>query len=204
MKKLFYLAFIFLLFTTIKCYAGVLPENIYVVTESDLNTSNVNINKEINFLSFDNYEISDTIKVNKGDKITVKPIEYKKPKRAKRNGYYIVQLMKITNNEETLELNKKILCKMRPSTPKDFKEFAESAGVKITGHILKVPGFSQVVAASKGIIKPNEGQNRLVSAGKNIYESTPLTYIEKGEDFSAEKDSVLVLKFRYNKKEDKE
>ncbi len=198
MKKFIYLVIIFFLYTSNQAFSQTIPNRIYTVTEKDLNTSNIEINHELTLLSFDNYNITKDINIKKGDKLILIPIEYKIPKRGKRNGYYKVKIIKIIYKDNTYIFEKNIIAKMRSSNPKDFKTIAKSAGVTITGHILKVPGFSQVIAASKGLIKPNEGENRLQSAGKNLYKSTPLTYIEKGEDFSAEKDSIIVLKFKYN------
>ena len=136
----------------------------------------------------------DKTEIQKGDSIKIKLIEYKTPSRGKRNGFYLIELIEAGDSQR-----EKIAGKMRVSTPKDIKEMAKTAGVMITGKVLKVPGFSQAVAISKGLIKPNENEGRLVSAGKNLYESTPLTYIEKGEDFKAEKDGIVVLKLKLYK-----
>ena len=86
---------------------------------------------------------------------------------------------------------------------KDIKEIIESASVSLAGKLLKVPGFTQAFATAKGLIKPNEGQSRLKSAGQNLYESTPLTYIKEGEDLEIEPDSIVVIKVNEKKRKNK-
>ena len=187
MKKYVFL-FISLLFLTLNAaIADILPSNVYVVTEKDINHSEINKNQILEFLALDNYGVDDGIIINKGDIVKVKIKDYVKPKRGKRNGYYKIEYI---GDNGTLSGTMKV------STPKDLKDIAKSAGISITGHILKVPGFSQAIAVSKGLISPNQDESRLKSAGKNLYESTPLTYIEKGSDFCVEKDGIIVLKLK--------
>ena len=49
---------------------------------------------------------------------------------------------------------------------------------------------------SKGLINPDEDKSRLKTAGENLYESTPLTYAEKGKDFQVEEDGIVVIKLK--------
>ncbi len=195
MRKIFYLITVFIIFTAKSVIAAdILPDNIYAVTDKLLDSKELQVNQEITLISFDSYKLPDKTEIQKGDSIKIKLIEYKTPSRGKRNGFYLIELIEAGDSQR-----EKIAGKMRVSTPKDIKEMAKTAGVMITGKVLKVPGFSQAVAISKGLIKPNENEGRLVSAGKNLYESTPLTYIEKGEDFKAEKDGIVVLKLKLYK-----
>ena len=73
---------------------------------------------------------------------------------------------------------------------------AKNLGISAAGKILTVPGFSQAIAAAKGIINPDEEVGRLKTVEKNVYESTPLSYAEKGKDFVVEPDGVVVIKLR--------
>lgn len=178
---------IVLILVPIFANAEILPQTVYAVTPTHISNANLKENQsiqlyQINKSDCDNQNIYENHEVIN---ITIK--EYIKAKRGKRNGYYKI----IYKNQNDIKEGT-----MRASTPKDFENMAKQAGVAITGHILKVPGFSQVVAVSKGLLKPNENQNRLQSAGNNLYQSTPLTYTEKGTEFNVEEDGVVVLKLR--------
>lgn len=172
--------------------AEILPKTIYAITPTYIDNSNLKAEQtiqlyQINKIDCENqniYENHETIN------ITIK--EYIKAKRGKRNGYYKIIYKNQTDIKEGT---------MRASTPKDFENIAKQAGIAIAGHILKVPGFSQVIAVSKGLLKPNENQNRLESAGNNLYQSTPLVYTEKGNEFKVEEDGIVVLKLRIENEE---
>ncbi len=194
-KYIILIVFIILALFPGKTYSQVIPNTIYAVTQENLNCKNIKNNQTLSFISFASYDIEkENLSINKGDKIYIKILEYVKPTRGKRNGYYKIQLTEIEGKEKFPD--GKFIGKMRVSNPKDIKSIAKSAGVTVAGHILKVPGFSQAIAVSKGLLKPNEDMGRFESAGKNLYESTPLTYIEKGEDFNVEKDGIVVFKLK--------
>ena len=144
-----------------------------------------------------------TLQKNSSKKIEVK--KYNKPKRGKRDGNLKVKVISYEDliNKKTIDLkDRNILGTLKHSTPKDIKDIIESASVSVAGKLLKVPGFSQAFAAAKGLVKPNEGESRLKSAGHNLYESTPLTYIEEGEDLKIEEDSIVVIKVNEKKKKE--
>ncbi len=198
MKKILLTIITLLLIIPQVVKAEVIPHKVYAAALQAIEGKQLTHNCLLTFKAIDNYKISDKIIIEKNSDITVKVLDYVDPKRGKRDGYLKVKLVSYTipsiNRTETV-LNK-YEGSLRPSNKKDFKEIAENTGVSVAGHFLKVPGFSQAVAVSKGLIKPNEDQNRLQSAGKNLYESTPLTYIEKGKDFNIEEDTIVVISIK--------
>ncbi|MCD7880044.1 MAG: hypothetical protein LUG16_08955 [Candidatus Gastranaerophilales bacterium] len=189
MKKLLILLLTFIFISSMQVFAEIIPHCIYVVTTEDISNKTIKTNQELELFVLDSYEADDGLCLKENEKITVKILDYVKPKRGKRNGYYKIRY---TVNRSTYMEGT-----MRTATVKDLNDIAKKAGIAIVGHILKVPGFSQAIAFSKGLINPNEDESRLKSAGKNLYESTPLTYVEKGEDFAAEKDSIILLRLKY-------
>ncbi len=191
MKKLLFLISIILFFIPAGMAADILPVAIYAVTPENISCETLKEDQEIELYAVDDYDLGEIMIINKADPVTVKIKEYIKPKRGKLDGYYRVEYI-----NEKINPNIVITGKMRASTPNDLKSIAKSVGVSLAGHILKIPGFSQTVAVSKGLIKPNTDETRLQSAGKNLYESTPLTYTEKGKDFAVEEDGIVVLKLR--------
>jgi hypothetical protein len=168
--------------------AEVLSRTIYTVTPFHITYETINNNKQISLYNLaikeqDNSDIG--ILQNEEIKITLK--DYVNATRGKRNGYYKVAYQYKNNIYYGT---------LRESTPHDFKEIAKTTSLFVMGQVLKVPGFTQAVAISKGIIKPNENQTRLKSVGENLYQSTPLKYMEKGSEFDVDEDDVLVLKLK--------
>lgn len=180
--------FIILLLMPIFAMAEIIPRTIYAITPEHITYKTLSKNQCISLYAIgdDAYEHQD-IGINNREEIKVKLIEYVQAKRGKRNGYYKIEY---SHNNITFD------GKMKVSTPKDLKDIAHKTGITIVGHILKFPGFSQALAVSKGLLNPNEDESRLKSAGKNLYESTPLTYAEKGKEFDVEEDGIVVIKLK--------
>ena len=175
-----------LLLMPVFAMAEIIPDTIYAVTPNHLCKHNLKENEIIDLYVLKTGQLSDDLNLEQGEKIELKILNYVEPKRGKRSGYFKVEY-----------LGKNVMTgSMKPSTPKDLKAIAEHAGIAVAGQILKVPGFSQAIAVSKGLICPNESESRLESAGKNLYKSTPLTYVEKGSDFEVEPDGVVVIKLK--------
>ncbi len=188
MKRLLVLV-LCLLILPVFAFAEIIPHKIFAAVQEDIDYKSIKKGDVIKVISIENYKIGDNIIISEGDILNIKIKDYVKPKRGKMDGYYKVEYLadNIADNNGT----------MRISNPKDMESIVKSAGITVTGHILKVPGFSQAVAVSKGLIKPNENMSRIASAGKNLYQSTPLTYIEKGKNFEIEKDGIIVLKLKF-------
>lgn len=197
MKKRFLLALFCLLLLPLAVFADIIPYKVYVCSSQEISASGITKGKLYSFHSIDRYDLSDRATLEEGASVTVKVTEYVPPKRGKRNGYAKIQVISYTvpskNNERISVTSDELIGTLKQSTPLDKKELAKKAGITVAGQVLKFPGFSQAVAVSKGLIAPNENQSRLESAEKNLYESTPLTYSEKGHDLHIEKDGILVL-----------
>ncbi len=200
MKKVILMAIFSIFMLPIFAYAEIIPHTLYAISHNDISTNFLQADNELSFQSIDRYFISEFEYVEKDAILTVKINEYIKPKRGKRDGYLKVKLIQYTIPSEDNKIKNvedmEIYGTLRLSTPKDKKEIAKSAGISVVGHILKIPGFSQAIAVSKGILIPNPNQNRLQSAGTNLYESTPLTYAEVGEAMEIEEDSIVVMRLK--------
>lgn len=196
MKKIIYLTLLVFLMPLF-AFAEVIPHKIYACSSERIETERIKKGEHLSFHSIDEYEISDIEFIEENSIVTVKINQYVEPKRGKRSGYAKVNLISYTvpskNNETVNTENRDIAGTLRLSNPLDKKEILKNAGVSAAGHFLKIPGFSQAIAVSKGLINPNPEQNRLQSAGTNLYESTPLTYAEKGVDLIIEEDAIVVL-----------
>lgn len=182
--------------------AEIIPHTVYAISHNNILKDNLCSGNVLTFTALDNYEISETEYIEENAIIKVKIKEHIRPKRGKRNGYLKIQVISYTvpskDNKEIHAENRNIYGTLRLSTTKDLKDISKKTGIAITGHILKIPGFSQAIAVSKGLISPNEEQNRLQSAGTNLYKSTPLVYAEKGKDISIEEDSIVIIRVKNN------
>lgn len=207
MKKIIASLFIIFLFTITQANAEIIPNKIYAISSQTINKENIKEGDTITFISLKPCKIIDDIELAEKAEITIKVNEYIKPKRGKKNGYLKIKVISYSEDKDGSNLvdlsNRNITGSLKPSTPKDIKEIVESASVSLAGKLLKVPGFTQAFATAKGLIKPNEGQSRLKSAGQNLYESTPLTYIKEGEDLEIEPDSIVVIKVNEKKRKNK-
>lgn len=200
MKKIIYLAIFILFLIPIYTYAQVIPDKIYACSTQEIDVKAIKEGELLSFHALGDYEFAESNYIEENSIITVKIKKYIPPKRGKRDGYAKIQVIQYTVPSEENKIvdlsKKKIMGKLKLSSPIDKKEILKNAGVSAAGHVLKIPGFSQAIAVSKGLIKPNPDQNRLQSAGTNLYESTPLTYAEKGIDLLIEEDAIVVLKLK--------
>ena len=200
MKKIIYSVLFILLLIPLYVCAQVIPDKIYACSIERIDTSAIKAGQILDFHSIGTYEFSEDKYIEEKSIITIMIEKYIEPKRGKRDGYAKIKLIKYTipskDNEIVCTKNDNITGTLKLSNPIDKKDIFKSAGVSAAGHFLKIPGFSQAFAVSKGLIKPNPEQNRLQSAGTNLYESTPLTYAEKGIDLEIEEDAIVVIKLR--------
>lgn len=202
LRKIFILLFIFVCFQA-NVFAEILSHKIYAVSNQVINSSDIKKNDVYTFQTIDRCKISSEEYIENGAfvKIAVKKII--PAKRGKRDEYLKIQMLSYTNPLERNEIinveKKAVTGTLRLSEEKDLDDIRNKAGISVVGHILKLPALTQVVAVSKGLINPNEDETRIVSAGKNLYESTPFTYVEKGNALNIEPDSILVIKVKeYN------
>ena len=201
MKKILVLALSFFFMIILNsAKADIIADKIYVTSIEDINVEALKTNQQIHLYAIQDHKLGDESFIEEKSELTLKIKEKIEEKRGKRNEYLKIELISYTIPSE----NEKIVpCKenvysgtLKNSKPKDLKEISKKAGVTVVGKVLKIPVFSQAIAASKGLIKPNENQSRLKSAGTNLYKSTPLTYFEKGNSLTISENTVLVVKLR--------
>ena len=206
-KVIFFFLGIFIL-CQLRTNAEILSHKVYAISHKNIVHEQLEKNSSLQFQTLDKYQISDINFIEKNAILTVKVKEHIHPKRGKRDGYLKINIISYTipslNNKIIDAFDTEIYGTLKLTTKKDLKEIAKSAGVSVVGHVLKIPGFSQAVAVSKGLIKPNPDQNRLQSAGTNLYQSTPLTYKDKGKDICIEEDSIVVIKVKSKETEENE
>lgn len=167
----------------------IIPSKVYAVMQNTLGAKKSGL--KIDLVAAKECEL-ENITIKDGDSIKVSLSEYVQPKRGKRNGYYKVKLISVN----ITQINGAYYGTMRIAEPKDTAEVLKKAGTTVAGVALGVPGLSQGIAVAKGLISPNDNESRMQSAGKNLYESTPLPLVNKGIDFYAPQDSLVVLSLK--------
>ena len=126
-----------------------------------------------------------------GTKITGKIVDVKSPKRLKRDASFSFKPISYTDSEGVSHTIKTTV-KAKYTRPIDKEQIAGTA-VKSAGNFF-IKGFSMGVSAVEGAVK-NEQNNRLKSSAVSLYESSPISYIEKGEDITIKKSDTFYLKF---------
>ena len=190
-KRLVLLIGIFI-FMPLIAIGDVLPQKILAVAQSGIDQNTIKNKQEVVFYSLKDYSLfDDSLIIKKGEKLVFILSNYNNPTIGKRDGSYNV----IMKEPLPTKTNYLLSGTIRIATPNDIKGMAGKAGITVAGKILKIPGFSQAVAAAKGVIKPGE-EGRLKTVEKNVFESTPLSYVEKGKDFKIGTDVVVAIKLK--------
>ncbi len=196
-KVILFCLFLFCMMTILPSFADEDTSNKAVVESlCDFSFEDEAHNVRLKVLEENSFE--NGITFEKDSILTARVIKVIDPKRGKRNGYLIVQPLTYTipSTGETKNIDVEAWsAKVLGYKPFDVKKSAVGAGLAVAGHFVK--GIGQFYYFGKGIIKPEEGENRLVSGVKNVYENSPLAYIEEGEEVHVETGDLLLLKFYY-------
>ena len=189
--------FILSLILLFMCQASVLAATIKVQSQSDFTTENpsetLTVKAVTDLILDDGFLIINEGYILKGDIVDVSS-----PKRLKRDASFAFILKEYTdNNGETHKVDS--LVKGKFTTKFDYKSAAKSAALGVGSYFVK--GLSSAYAAVEGAIKNEEG-NRFKSGAISLYESSPISYVEKGEDIVIKKDQVFILNFKLKDEKD--
>ena len=132
--------------------------------------------------------------------LRIKVTNLQEARRGKRDGYLegvLVAYSVPNDGNKAIDISDRALSvKVKKYSPTDFKGLAESAATAVAGQALSIPFLSQGVAAVKGAVKPIEGESRLKSAGISAYESTPFSYISKGDNLNVALGTKVTLSIK--------
>lgn len=144
-------------------------------------------------------EFKNGIVFEQGAILTAKAAKMVDPKRGKRNGYLVIYPVSYTipSTGETKKIEDEYwMANVYGYKPFDMKNAAIGAGLFAGGMFVK--GLGQFYYFGKGIVNPEEGENRLKSGVKSVYENSPLAYIEEGEELKIQTGDALLLKFYHS------
>lgn len=136
-------------------------------------------------------ELSEDLTLPSGVVLSGDLVDVVSPRRLKRNASFSFKLKSYKDSYgKTHNVNSYIVAKY--TTPLDKGDLAKSAALGVGNFFVK--GLSMGVAAVQGAAKNEEG-NRLKSSAVSVYESSPFSYAEKGEDLEISVNQPFYLKF---------
>lgn len=187
MKKSFFI----ILFVLLILFAQpAFSKNVEVKALEDFSTSNPP--ESISFIIEDDVVLKDSTVLHKGDTVFAKVDQVKNSKRLKRNATFTLFPEYYVDNQQ-VKHNFEHNFVAKYTTGIDIKKPTKSAALTVGNHF--IPGLSAGVAAIEGVVENSEG-NRAKSAVKSVYDSSPLSYVEKGKEIDIRKNDSFLLKFK--------
>ena len=191
MKKIF-----FLLLSCIFFNSAVYAETIVVQAMNDISTLNPPKTCTIKILS--DIQLDENFILKCGDVVMGHIINVTDPKMLKRNAKFSIQLFAILkeNKIESIE-NTNYIGKY--TTKLNKTEAAKTAALGVGNFFVK--GLSMGYRAVEGAIKNEEG-NRIESSAVALYQNSPFSYVETGEEVNIKNGDLFYLKFKKYKEKD--
>lgn len=196
MKKILVLSI--LLFITVM---PVSAATIKVKALSDFNTENPTDTLTVEAVT--DLNLDNEIMIFQGYTMKGDIVDVVSPKRLKRDATFSFILTEYIDREGVVHKvdNENRIVKGKFTTKFNYLSVAKSAALTVGSYFVK--GLSLGYAAVEGAIK-NEEDNRLKSSAVSLYESTPISYVEKGQDIVIAKDQVFMLNFKLKDEETEE
>ena len=150
----------------------------------------------LTFKVMESCKLKNGINFSYGDIIKGRMIEVKLPKRGKQDAYFIFmpESYTISSKKITKSLRHKNLeAKLSGYEKLNKVKLVEKTSVHAGG--LVVPGLSSAYWFSKGAIKPRKGQTRVKSGVSSMYDNSPISYIEQGDELIVKEGRFLKMQF---------
>lgn len=198
MKKLLFRLFIgiFLCFFSLAVHA----ETLQVMALSDFSTENPS--EFIELQAYNNVSLSSTLDIRAGYKIKAKVVDVVSPKRLKRNAKFsIIPVSYIDLEEKEHTISEELIGKYSPKFEINKAEIAKNAALTVGNHFVK--GISLGYHAVEGAVKNEEG-NRLKSSVVSVYESTPLSLANNGQEIEITTYDCFSFKFKNDNDKDED
>lgn len=139
--------------------------------------------------------IVDDYSLSSGDVLDAVVFNISSPKRLKRDAGFSVVISTYTDRNGVIHTFEKSY-KGKYAEPIDKKEITKEAALSV-GNVF-VKGLSIGVSAVEGAIK-NEDGNRLKSSAKSVYENSPLSLVENGEELHIKVGDYFYIKVETHK-----
>lgn len=194
MKRKFYL----LIFMIGLFCQPVMAKTVAVEAMSDFSSENPP--KTMQIKALEDVALDEKITVKAESVMSGKVVDVISPKRLKRNATFTFVPLNYTDvSGKVEEINNYYPAKYTTKINKG--QLAKSVGLGVGSFFVK--GLSIGYSAIEGAIK-NEKDNRFKSSVTEVYQDSPLSYVEKGEELVIEKGQLFFLNFKtkYDEKEE--
>lgn len=187
----------FVLFIMLLLFSSpVLAKTIPVQSHADFSTENPPQTLSITILQ--DIELDENLSFTAGDIVEGEIVDVTDPKRLKRDAGFTFLPQKIKKgNGEIVQIKDNYPAKY--TTKLNKADMAKSAALGVGNYFVK--GLSMAYSAVEGAVK-NEQDNRLKSSANSVYESSPLSLVEKGGEIAIQKDQTFLLNFKTRKSEE--
>lgn len=172
----------------------VMAKNIKVQAMSDFSTANPPETWELKIV--EDVKIKDESVIPAGSVITGKIADVTDPKRLKRNATFTFVPVSLydAGKKQTFHIDQNVQGKYSSMSDVSAGSLAKSGAIFV-GNKLVDGVFGPGVALVEGAVK-NEHGNRAKSAAVSLYESTPLSYANKGKEMEIKKDQIFIMSFK--------
>lgn len=186
MKKFCWTIFLLLIILS----QPVLAKPIAVEALSDFTTENPP--KEMSIKLLEDIAVDDTLTIKAETIVDGNVIDVTDPKRLKRNASFTFVPTSYKDERGQVVVIKNYY-PAKYTTKVNKGQLAKSAALGVGNFFVK--GLSIGYSAVEGAIK-NEKDNRFKSSVTEVYQDSPLSYVEKGEELVIEKGQLFFLNFR--------
>lgn len=184
-KKIFFVLFIILSGS----FTGAYAQTVEVAALQEFSTENPP--QTISVKVIDQLELTEDIVINPGETLNGNLTDVVSPKRLKRDAGFSFKPTSYTDSQgNTYQISSDITASY--TTRIDKGGLAKSAALGVGNFFVK--GLSMGVAAVSGAVKNEEG-NRFKSSAVSVYEASPVSLVEKGEDLNIGLYQTFYLKF---------
>ncbi len=196
MKKI-----LFALLTLTLAMQPVMAKNVKVEAMADFTTANPSKTWQLKVVEPVN---ADGFILEAGSLIEGNIEDVVSPKRLKRDASFVFVPVTYTDSKtgQTYQIKRHLTGKYSFLSGVSAGSLAKQGAV-YAGNKLLDGFFGPGIAVVEGAVK-NEHGNRAKSAAISLYESTPLSYANKGEDISIPKGSVFIMSFKTAKEAEEE
>lgn len=186
MKKFCWAIFLLLIILS----QPVLAKPIAVEALSDFTTENPP--KEMSIKLLEDIAVDDTLTIKAETIVDGNVVDVTDPKRLKRNASFTFVPTSYKDERGQVVVIKNYY-PAKYTTKVNKGQLAKSAALGVGNFFVK--GLSIGYSAVEGAIK-NEKDNRFKSSVTEVYQDSPLSYVEKGEELVIEKGQLFFLNFR--------
>ena len=186
MKKFCWTIFLLLIMLS----QPVLAKPIAVEALSDFTTENPP--KEMSIKLLEDIAVDDTLTIKAETIVDGNVVDVTDPKRLKRNASFTFVPTSYKDERGQVVVIKNYY-PAKYTTKVNKGQLAKSAALGVGNFFVK--GLSIGYSAVEGAIK-NEKDNRFKSSVTEVYQDSPLSYVEKGEELVIEKGQLFFLNFK--------